>query len=163
MAKLGAKQIILFALSIAVMFVLHSIKQENAYDRYFIKVNLDKQPQQELVIDMGKQGLLKRLLQPNKMTIYLTCKTKAEAVSCSVENIDCLLSQSSKKGPWNVLSDGTILEEAFDALPLNMEITLPKENMDKHVISKGSLRFYSDGKLYHKISLRFIDSRNQNE
>ena len=163
MAKIGKKQIISFILSVAVMFVLYGIKQENAHDRYFLKVNLDKQPQQELVIDMGKQGLLKRLLQPNKMTIYLTCKTKAKDVSCSIENIDCLLSQSSKKGPWKELPKGAVLEEAFGTLPLNMEITLPKEYLDKYLIDEGRIRFYSHDKLHQEINLKFIDSRNKEE
>lgn len=160
MSKPGAKQVILFVLSIAVMFVLHSIKQENAYDRYFIKVNLDKHPHQELVIDMGKQGLLKRLIQPSKIIIYLTCQTNAEGVTCRVENIDCLLSQSSKKGPWRVLPNGTTLEEAFGTLPLSMEITLPKGHLDQATKAKGRLRFYSYDKMYHEIIFRFIDSRN---
>lgn len=163
MVKLKIKQILLFVLSVVVMFALYGIKQENTYDRYFIRVNLDKQPQQELVIDMGKQGLLKRWLQPNKMTIYLTCKTQAKDISCSVDNIDCLMSQSSKKGPWKELPKGAILEESFGALPLNMEITLPKDHLDKKLISQGSLKFYSKDKLYHEVSFKFINSRGQDK
>lgn len=158
MVKSRKIQILLFIASIGFMYLLYNIKLQNSYDRAFIRVNLDKQQQQEIVIDLGKQGFFKRLLQPNKTTIYITCETKAKNISCSIEQMDCLLSQSSKKGAWKELSDGEVLKEYFGTLPINMEITLPDDSMNRHFISNGRLNFYSGGKPYNTINFKFINS-----
>ena len=65
MSKKWLLRIVLFLAMIAVMFGMTAIRSENARDRLNSKINLAAGKTVTCTVDLGQQGFLKRILNPN--------------------------------------------------------------------------------------------------
>ena len=102
MDKKWSKRIALFIAMLGVMFALLLVREMNAYDKGFTKLQLAKGAQVSYVVDLGKEGGLKYLVQPNVYSAYLRLQpqTKNAKLTCRGEGLEMMLSQGSKKGVW---------------------------------------------------------------
>ena len=130
MNKLNAKNILLALLAILMIFAMGIFKGQIYCDRTFHKFSLKEGTNNTYVVDVGKMGIVKYLVQPNIMTVYLRIKVPAEvkALRCEVDGIENFASQGSKKGVWKKLTTADFFVEgqwgAF--APLNIEIAVPR-------------------------------------
>ena len=78
------KKIGLFLAMIGIMFGLMVFREENEYDKEFVKLKLVPQQTVEYNVDLSKEGILKRYLQPEKYTLYLRLRgaSKNEPLYC---------------------------------------------------------------------------------
>lgn len=100
MNKRLLKGIACFTLAVLAMFALMQYRSANDYDKEFAKISLSRGKNVEHVIDIGKEGELKYLLQPNIYTAYfrLQARDKNAGLYCTSEGMTMMLAQSSKKG-----------------------------------------------------------------
>ena len=78
MSKKCLLRIVLFLAMIAVMFGMTAIRSENARDRLNSKINLAAGKTVTCTVDLGQQGFLKRILNPNMYTLYLRLQTDSK-------------------------------------------------------------------------------------
>ncbi len=161
MNKIWLKRIALFVLMIAVMFSLTVFKDQNRFDRASKKFALQEGKTITTTVDLGKQGSLKKLLNPNIYTIYGRVEPDTAAkLRCkgSSDNMTMMLSQGTKKGIWDVLQPDETLKKRRNSTPLNVELYVPKEALQKRDVAQGELKFYEGDKLYSTIVVKVINS-----
>lgn len=106
MNKKMLKRVLAFLLMAAVMVGLVFFRSENNYDKHYFRAKLARGQEVHCQIDLGKEGELKYLLQPNIYTLYLRLlpEDKQAQLRCEGEGMQLLLSRSSKKGLWKKLA-----------------------------------------------------------
>lgn len=161
MNKNIGKKLICFALAVLVMFALMLYRSANDYDKDFVKLALARGKTVHQVIDLGKEGELKYLLQPNLYTVYyrLQPKDKNAGMYCQSSGFTMMLAQSSKKGVWRELAPKQALRWDKGTLPLSVEMYVPRENVKRYHVGEGALHVYAGDKLYATVLVEMINSR----
>lgn len=152
-----------FVLAMLAMFALMQYRSANDYDKEFTKISLSRGKTVEQVIDIGKEGELKYLLQPNVYTAYfrLQARDKAAGFYCSSEGLTMMLSQGSKKGVWRELEAKQPLRWEKGSLPLSVELYVPREAVKQYHVGQGKIRLYSGDKEYATLLIDIVNSRYQ--
>ena len=159
MSKKWVGRISIFIAMLAVMFVMTGIRSENARDRLNAKINLTKGKTATCTVDLGQQGVVKKLLNPNMYTLYLRLQTDSkEPLLCRGSDMEMFLSQGTKKGIWNELKADEPLKARGKWLPLNVELRVPREALNKHDVAQGTLKFYAGQKEYAQVIIKVINS-----
>ena len=159
MSKKWLLRIVLFLAMIAVMFGMTAIRSENARDRLNAKINLTEGKTATCTVDLGQQGAIKQLLNPNIYTLYLRLQTDSkEPLFCSGSDMEMFLSQGTKKGIWTELSSSDALKSRDKVIPLNVELRVPREALNKHDVAQGTLKFYAGQKEYAQVIIKVINS-----
>ena len=159
MSKKWVGRISVFIAMLAVMFVMTGIRSENARDRLNAKINLTKGKTATCTVDLGQQGVVKKLLNPNMYTLYLRLQTDSkEPLLCRGSDMEMFLSQGTKKGIWNELKADEPLKARGKWLPLNVELRVPREALNKHDVAQGTLKFYAGQKEYAQVIIKVINS-----
>ena len=159
MSKKWVGRISIFIAMLAVMFVMTGIRSENARDRLNAKINLTKGKTATCTVDLGQQGVVKKLLNPNMYTLYLRLQTDSkEPLLCRGSDMEMFLSQGTKKGIWNELKADEPLKARGKWLPLNVELRVPREALNKHDVAQGTLSFYAGQKEYAQVIIKVINS-----
>ena len=157
MSKKWVGRISIFIAMLAVMFIMTGIRSENARDRLNAKINLNKGKTATCTVDLGQQGVVKRLLNPNMYTIYL----RKEPLRCSGSDMEMFLSQGTKKGVWTKLLPSDALKFKGRWIPLNVELRVPREALKNHDVAQGVLNFYSGQEEYARVIIKVINSEIQ--
>ena len=159
MSKKCLLRIVLFLAMIAVMFGMTAIRSENARDRLNAKIYLTKGKTATCTVDLGQQGVVKKLLNPNMYTLYLRLQTDSkEPLRCSGSDMEMFLSQGTKKGIWTELLPTDALRAKGAAIPLNVELRVPREALNKHDVAQGTLKFYAGQREYAQVIIKVINS-----
>ncbi len=161
MNKVWLKRIALFVFMIAVMFGLTVFKDQNRNDRASKKFALQEGKTITTTVDLGKQGSLKMLLNPNIYTIYGRVEPGTNAkLRCegSSDNMSMMLSQGTKKGIWDVLQPNETLKKRRNSTTLNVELYVPKEALQNKDVAQGELKFYDGDKLYSTVIVKVVNS-----
>lgn len=155
------KKLLCFLFAMLVMFGLMQYRNENDNDKDFAKLKLEQGQTAHYVIDLGKEGSLKYLLEPNVYTVYfrLQPKDKPAKLSCISEGAHMMLAQSSKKGIWVELKPKQKLRWDKGTVPLNIELYVPRENVKRYHVGEGKLRLYADDKPYAVVAVELVNSR----
>lgn len=163
MNKKMYKKLLCFLSAMLVMFGLMLYRSENDNDKDFAKLKLEQGQTAHYVVDLGKEGSLKYLLEPNIYTVYfrLQPKDKPEKLSCTSEGLHMMLSQSSKKGVWVELKPQQNLRMDKGSLPLNVELYVPREDVKRYHVGEGKLKLYTGDKVYATLVLEVVNSRYQ--
>ena len=152
----------LFIAMLAVMFVMTGIRSENARDRLNAKINLTKGKTATCTVDLGQQGVVKKLFNPNMYTLYLRLQTDSkEPLLCSGSDMVMFLSQGTKKGIWTELLPSDALKSRNGWIPLNVELRVPREALKKQDVAQGVLKFYSGQEEYARVIIKVINSEIQ--
>ena len=163
MNKFNMKTVLLVLMMFVVVFGMGMFKTQINGDRTFHKFSLKEGANNTYVLDVGKMGIVKYMVQPNIMTIYLRIKVPAEveALRCEVDGIENFASQGSKKGVWNKLASADVLEKGQwgDFVPLNLELAVPRDDVYRHNVANGKVKFYDGNKEYSTINIRVINSK----
>ena len=162
MSKKWLRRLALFIAMLAVMFVMTGIRSENARDRLNAKINLTKGKTATCTADLGQQGVVKKLLNPNMYTLYLRLQTDSkEPLLCSGSDMEMFLSQGTKKGIWTELLPSDALKSRSGWIPLNVELCVPREALKNHDVAQGVLKFYSGQEEYARVIIKVINSEIQ--
>ena len=162
MSKKWVGRISIFIAMLAVMFVMTGIRSENARDRLNAKINLTKGKTATCTVDLGQQGVVKKLLNPNMYTLYLRLQTDSkEPLLCSGSDMEMFLSQGTKKGIWTELLPSDALKSRSGRIPLNVELRVPREALKNHDVARGVLKFYSGQEEYARVIIKVINSEIQ--
>ena len=162
MSKKWLERMALFIAMLAVMFVMTGIRSENARDRLNAKINLTKGKTATCTVDLGQQGVVKKLLNPNMYTLYLRLQTDSkEPLLCSGSDMEMFLSQGTKKGIWTELLPSDALKSRNGWIPLNVELRVPREALKKQDVAQGVLKFYSGQEEYARVIIKVINSEIQ--
>ena len=162
MSKKWLRRMALFIAMLAVMFVMTGIRSENARDRLNAKINLTKGKTATCTVDLGQQGVVKKLLNPNMYTLYLRLQTDSkEPLLCSGSDMEMFLSQGTKKGIWTELLPSDALKSRSGRIPLNVELRVPREALKNHDVARGVLKFYSGQEEYARVIIKVINSEIQ--
>ena len=133
MNKFNVKSLLLAGLAMLVVFGMGVFKGQINGDRTFHKFTIKQGGEYAYTMDVGKMGIVKYLVVPNIMTLYLRCKVPANVqdLRCEIEGIENFASQGSKKGVWKKLTSSDVLEKGQwgDFVPLNLEIAVPREDI----------------------------------
>lgn len=159
MSKKWLLRIVLFLAMTAVMFGMTAIRSENARDRLNAKINLAAGKAVTCTVDLGQQGFLKRMLNPNVYTLYLRLQADTkEPLRCSGSGMEMFLSQGTKKGIWTELLPTDALRAKGAAIPLNVELRVPREALNKHDVAQGTLKLYAGQREYAQVIIKVINS-----
>ena len=162
MSKKWLRRMALFIAMLAVMFVMTGIRSENARDRLNAKINLTKGKTATCTVDLGQQGVVKKLLNPNMYTLYLRLQTDSkEPLLCSGSDMEMFLSQGTKKGIWTELLPSDALKSRNGWIPLNVELRVPREALKKQDVAQGVLKFYAGQEEYARVIIKVINSEIQ--
>ena len=161
MNKRLLKGIACFTLAVLAMFALMQYRSANDYDKEFAKISLAQGKTVEHVIDIGKEGELKYLLQPNVYTAYFRLQTKDKnaGLYCTSEGLTMMLAQSSKKGIWRELASKQPLRWEKGSLPLSVELYVPREAVKRYHVGQGKIRLYSGDNEYATLLIDVVNSR----
>ena len=163
MNKFNVKSLLLAGLAVLVVFGMGVFKGQINGDRTFHKFTMQQGGEYAYTMDVGKMGIVKYLVEPNIMTLYLRCKVPANVqdLRCEVEGIENFASQGSKKGVWKKLNSSDILEKGQweDFVPLNLELAVPREAIYKHNVANGKIHFYSGNKSFATLNVDIINSK----
>ena len=72
--------------------------------------------------------------------------------------MEMFLSQGTKKGIWTELLPTDALRAKGAAIPLNVELRVPREAMNKHDVAQGTLKFYAGQREYAQVIIKVINS-----
>ena len=72
--------------------------------------------------------------------------------------MEMFLSQGTKKGIWNELKADEPLKARGKWLPLNVELRVPRESLNKHDVAQGTLKFYAGQREYAQVIIKVINS-----
>ena len=162
MSKKWVGRISIFIAMLAVMFVMTGIRSENARDRLNAKINLTKGKTAICTVDLGQQGVVKKLFNPNMYTLYLRLQTDSkEPLLCRGSDMEMFLSQGTKKGIWTELLPSDALKSRSGRIPLNVELRVPREALKNHDVAQGVLKFYSGQEEYARVIIKVINSEIQ--
>ena len=162
MSKKWVGRISIFIAMLAVMFVMTGIRSENARDRLNAKINLTKGKTATCTVDLGQQGVVKKLFNPNMYTLYLRLQTDSkEPLLCSGSDMEMFLSQGTKKGIWTELLPSDALKSRSGWIPLNVELRVPREALKKQDVAQGVLKFYAGQEEYARVIIKVINSEIQ--
>jgi hypothetical protein len=96
------------------------------------------------------------------MTVYLRIKVpaKVEALRCEVEGIENFVSQGSKKGVWKAVGKEDLLTRSGKGndVPLNLELAVPRDDVYRHDVALGKVKFYDGNKEYSTLNIKIINS-----
>ena len=163
MKKFNMKTVLLVLMMFVVVFGMGMFKTQINGDRTFHKFSLKEGANNTYVLDVGKMGIVKYMVQPNIMTIYLRIKVPAEveALRCEVDGIENFASQGSKKGVWNKLASADVLKKGQwgDFVPLNLELAVPRDDVYRHNVANGKVKFYDGNKEYSTLNIKVINSK----
>ena len=163
MNKFNMKTILLVLMMFVVIFGMGMFKTQINGDRTFHKFSLKEGANNTYVVDVGKMGIVKYMVQPNIMTIYLRIKVPAEveALRCEVDGIKNFTSQGSKKGVWEKLNSADFLKKGQwgDFVPLNLELAIPRDEVYRHDVTSGKVKFYDGNKEYSTLNIKVINSK----
>ncbi len=162
MSKKWLERMALFIAMLAVMFVMTGIRSENARDRLNAKINLTKGKTATCTVDLGQQGVVKKLFNPNMYTLYLRLQTDSkEPLLCSGSDMEMFLSQGTKKGIWTELLPSDALKSRSGWIPLKVQLRVPREALKNHDVAQGVLKFYSGQEEYARVIIKVINSEIQ--
>lgn len=153
-------KLIFAVLGFIVMLVLSFVRSDNEKDRYSFKADLHSP--KEYVVDIGKCGTLKYYLQPNVMTVYFRIQEQDKNLSyriSSVEDMKMFVSQNYKKGIWTETKEGEKLKSDKRSIPLNLEISIPRDKVYRHDVAKTSIAIFSGNVEKGSIKLKVINSK----
>jgi hypothetical protein len=162
MNKFNMKTVLLVLMMFVIVFGMGMFKTQINGDRTFHKFSLKEGTNNTYVVDVGNMGIVKYLVQPNIMTVYLRIKVPAEvkALRCEVDGIENFASQGSKKGVWKKLTTADFLVEgqwgAF--VPLNIEIAVPRDDVYRREVANGNVKFFYGDKEYSTLNIKIINS-----
>ena len=163
MSKLTTKNILLSLLAMLMIFAMGLFKGQINGDRSFHRLNLEQGGEYTYTLDVGKMGVVKYLVEPNVMTIYLRCKVPAgiEDLRCEVTGVENFASQGSKKGVWKAVVKDEILkvEPKGKTIPLNLEIAVPRDDVYKYDVGVGKVTFTNEGATYAVLNIKIINSK----
>lgn len=151
------KKIGLFLAMIGIMFGLMVFREENEYDKEFVKLKLVPQQTVEYNVDLSKEGILKRYLQPEKYTLYLRLRgaSKNEPLYCRTEGVKMFVSQGSKKGIWHELQADKPVATYKNIIPLSVEFVLPKDKLLQGEQCQGKIVLYNAKGVYSTVLINF--------
>ena len=125
-------------------------------------------------VDLGKEGALKRLLSPNIYALSLRLQPEAkEKLRVVGSGMEMYLSQGRKKGIWTEVTPQDELQykagkgtnkhghgkNMANNLPLNVELRVDREAVQKRNVAEGYLQFYDEKGAYAEIIIKVINSR----
>lgn len=163
MNKQILKRVLAFVLMAAVMVGLVFFRSENNYDKHYFRAKLTRGQEVHCQIDLGKEGELKYLLQPNIYTLYLRLlpEDKQAQLRCEGEGLELLLSHSSKKGLWPKLAPDEMMKPYKGQLGLSAELYFSPDQLKKRHVQQGKIKFYDAKGLYGTVVIDVINSRVQ--
>lgn len=165
------KNIVLFVFGAVLIFLLAYSNSFNRGDYNTKRIVIKRGQTITYTIDLGKEGAIKRILQPNVYSVYLRVKAEeGSKLSCKAysKDMQLFLSQGTKKGIWSELTENKILEPMSAKLiknqntlekarqghlPINVELKLL--NKEKSVYD-GKLLLMENGKEYGVINLKVL-------
>ena len=161
MNKQMLKRAAAFLLMVAVMVGLVFFRSENNYDKHYFRAKLARGQEVHCRIDLGNEGELKYLLQPNIYTLYLRLlpEDKQAQLRCEGEGLQLLLSRSSKKGLWKKLAPDEMIKPYKGQLGVSAELYFLPEQLKQRNVQSGKIRFYDAQGLYGTVVVDVINSR----
>lgn len=161
MNKQMLKRAAAFLLMAAVMVGLVFFRSENNYDKHYFRAKLARGQELHCRIDLGKEGELKYLLQPNIYTLYLRLlpEDKQAQLRCEGEGLQLLLSRSSKKGLWDKLQSDEMMKLYKGQLGVSAELYFSPEQLKQRHVQQGKIKFYDAHGLYGTVVVDVINSR----
>lgn len=161
MNKNVLKRVLAFALMVGVMVGLVVFRSENDYDKHYFRAKLARGQEVHCQIDLGKEGELKYLLQPNIYTLYLRLlpEDKQAQLRCEGEGMPMLLSRSSKKGLWKKLAPDEMIKQYKGQISVSAELYFSPEQLKQRHVQSGKIRFYDAQGLYGTVVVDVINSR----
>lgn len=156
------KKILALLCGILTMFALVAFKENNEDERSFLTVELPEEKTVVNIVDINSYGWLKYYLNPNVRTIYIRIKDKDKqrAISYDFIGMQAEISQGSKKGIWKQLTPGQILtKNAKGEIPLTLELSFPKSEIENRQITQGKLLFYNNKKVLSEVQIQIINSK----
>lgn len=161
MNKQMLKRVAAFLLMAAVMVGLVFFRSENNYDKHYFRAKLARGQEVHCRIDLGKEGELKYLLQPNIYTLYLRLlpEDKQAQLRCEGEGLQLLLSRSSKKGLWRKLAPDEMIKQYKGQLGVSAELYFSPEQLKQRHVQQGKIKFYDAKGLYGTVVVDVINSR----
>ena len=145
MNKQMLKRVLAFVLMAAVMVGLVFFRSENNYDKHYFRAKLARGQEVYCQIDLGKEGELKYLLQPQ--------------LRCEGEGLQMLLSRSSKKGLWKKLAPDEMIKQYKGQMSVSAELYFSLEQLQKYHVQQGKIKFYDAKGLYGTVIVDVINSR----
>lgn len=161
MNKKMLKRVLAFVLMAAVMVGLVFFRSENNYDKHYFRAKLARGQEVHCRIDLGKEGELKYLLQPNIYTLYLRLlpEDKQAQLRCEGEGLQLLLSRSSKKGLWRKLAPDEMMKQYKGQMSVSAELYFSPEQLKQRHVQQGKIKFYDAKGLYGTVVIDVINSR----
>lgn len=161
MNKKMLKRVLAFVLMAAVMVGLVFFRSENNYDKHYFRAKLARGQEVHCRIDLGKEGELKYLLQPNIYTLYLRLlpEDKQAQLRCECEGLQLLLSRSSKKGLWRKLAPDEMIKQYKGQMSVSAEMYFSPEQLKQRNVQQGKIKFYDAKGLYGTVVIDVINSR----
>ena len=161
MNKQMLKRVVAFLLMAGVMVGLGFFRSENNYDKHYFRAKLARGQEVHCRIDLGKEGELKYLLQPNIYTLYLRLlpEDKQAQLRCEGEGLQLLLSRSSKKGLWRKLQPDEMIKQYKGQMSVSAELYFSLEQLQKYHVQQGKIKFYDAHGLYGTVVIDVINSR----
>ena len=161
MNKQMLKRVLAFALMVGVMVGLVVFRSENDYDKHYFRAKLARGQEVHCQIDLGKEGELKYLLQPNIYTLYLRLlpEDKQAQLRCEGEGLQLLLSRSSKKGLWKKLAPDEMIKQYKGQISVSAEMYFSPEQLKQRHVQSDKIRFYDAQGLYGTVVVDVINSR----
>lgn len=161
MNKKMLKRVLAFVLMAAVMVGLVFFRSENNYDKHYFRAKLARGQEVHCRIDLGKEGELKYLLQPNIYTLYLRLlpEDKQAQLRCECEGLQLLLSRSSKKGLWKKMAPNEMIKQYKGQMSVSAELYFSPEQLKQRNVQQGKIKFYDAKGLYGTVVVDVINSR----
>ena len=161
MNKKMLKRVLAFVLMAAVMVGLVFFRSENNYDKHYFRAKLARGQEVHCRIDLGKEGELKYLLQPNIYTLYLRLlpEDKQAQLRCEGEGMQLLLSRSSKKGLWRKLAPDEMMKQYKGQMSVSAELYFSPEQLKQRHVQQGKIKVYDAQGLYGTVVIDVINSR----
>ncbi|WP_405379502.1 hypothetical protein [Phascolarctobacterium sp.] len=159
MSKKWLLRISLFLGMVCLMVAMTTLRSENNKDRLFSKVALEQGKAVKLTVDLGKQGEIKYRVNPNVYTLYLRIAATADKLQVEGSGMEMFLSQGTKKGIWTALEPTDILKQRRGELPLNVELKVPREKLERYHVAQGVLCFSDTRGEYGRINIEVVNSK----
>ena len=142
------KRLFAFALAIVVAIAAGVYKDGNDRERLSFKFTLPVQKETVHKIDIAQQGIVKKILQPNKITIHGSGQLKDYQGDVYVKLVDApnhFLSQGGKKHVWAELKNTDKAQVSKTGrMPVSIELDIPKELLTQYQVAAMDL-YFSDG------------------